>query len=168
MKWTEILLVSLVTAAGVAGVGHLASQWSTRPAEAAAEHGEGSSGRGGWGGERHASHGWSRLCADPTSLDYALGYVRTELSLSAAQAPEWDRFAATVRMASERLGRACGSDPRALRDAATALAAAEDRLAAGLEWLKEVRPAFADFYDQLDERQRALLDTRFRRGHGHR
>ena len=85
-----------------------------------------------------------------------------------AQAPEWGRFAATVRMARERLGRACGSDPRALRDAATALAAAEERLAAGLDWLKEVRPAFADLYAQLDERQRALLDTRFRRGHGHR
>ena len=168
MKFTEMMLVSLVTAAGVVGLGHLASEWSARPAEAAAERGDGSWGRGGWRGERHGGRGWAAMCADPASLDYALGYVKTELRLSAAQAPEWDRFAASVHAASERLRLACGSDPKALHDAATALAAAEDQLAAGLDWLKEVRPAFAELYAQLDERQRTLLDTRLRRGHGHR
>lgn len=168
MKWTELLLVSLVTAVCVVGLAHLASQWSARPAEAAAERGDWSWGRGAWRGERPAGHGWAGMCAKPASLDHALGYVKTELSLSAAQAAEWDRFAATVRAASGRLRRACGNGPKAPHDAVTALAAAEDQLAAGLDWLKEVRPAFAELHAQLDERQRALIDARFKRGHGHR
>ncbi len=156
MKWTEMMLVSLVTAAGVVGLGHLASEWSARPAQAASERQSGH------------RHGLQRMCADPASIDYALGYVKTELRLSAAQAPEWDRFAATVGVASERLRRACASDARDAQDAATALAATEDQLAAGLDWLKEVRPAFVELYAQLDQRQRTLLDTRLKRGHGHR
>lgn len=168
MKWTEMLLLSLVTAAGVLGLGHLASQWSARPAEAAAERSDGMFGRGAWRGERQGHHGWSRLCGDPAALDDALGYVKTEMRLSAAQAPEWDRFAAAVREASERLRGACATDINAASDAASALAAAEAQLAAGLEWLGIVRPAYAALHTQLDARQRALLDTRFRRGHGHR
>jgi hypothetical protein len=169
MKWTELALCASLTTIAVGGLAYLAGEWAGRPAAAAAERGGEWWGRGWWrGGEDGRGHGWRCVCAEPAAFDHALGYLKRELGLTAAQTLEWERFAAALGEANARLRQACDGDPATARDAARLLAATEIQLAAATDWLKTARPALTRLYAALDERQRALIDTRFGPRHARR
>jgi hypothetical protein len=124
----------------------------------------------GWHGHgRH--HMARRLCSDERDawIEDKLELVESFVDFDDEQRPAWDALAEAVRAGSGRVGESCaGLDLEALPASAPArLEQMELMLSTGLDVVREVRPAFEQFYAVLDDQQKAALDrltTRHRDG----
>lgn len=158
-KWLYALIGSLVTSGVLGGVAAGSHRYGPRAALADAPRHHGF---GHW----HGGHGdgWSHLCAQPdAALDGITAYLKRALAPTEAQAEAFARLARSLGDAASLMARACdgGGSASADETAAAALERMETLMAAGLEALRGVRPAFDALYAVLDERQRATLDALF-------
>ena len=154
--------LTLGAAAGMAG---LVQAW---PGSYLTEERRGAmrlAGHGGWG-RRHGDHGaggWSRFCTgDGTArMDGLIDFVEDHLALGPEQAEAWGRLAEALRRGQASVEAACGAPEPAAGEnpAAVQLAQAEALLATGLDVVRGLRPALADFYRSLTGAQRAALDA---------
>ncbi len=93
---------------------------------------------------------------------------KTHLAITADQESAWTAFTDSLDHTSDRLKTLCG-DMRALpATAPEALALAETATVAGLEAIRDVRPAFNALYAVLDDEQRATINEHMARHGGHR
>ncbi len=129
-----------------------------------------------WSGGRHAWFGQSggqsggvaagrrgfRAFCDNRSSEWigdllVLGERR--LDLTAEHKPAWDDLGTAIRAAADDLAALCGQLTDAPKRSADArLAEAETMMAAGLDAVRRVQPAFHALYAALDESQRTMLD----------
>lgn len=115
----------------------------------------------GWHGHgRH--HMAQRLCGDERDawIEDKLELVESFVDFDDEQRPAWNALAEAIRAGSGRVGEGCaGLDLEALPASAPArLEQMELMLSTGLDVVREVRPAFDQFYAVLDDQQKAALD----------
>ncbi|MDX1540727.1 MAG: Spy/CpxP family protein refolding chaperone [Geminicoccaceae bacterium] len=114
------------------------------------------------GGHHGRGHGMmmGRMCSDQRAewLDERIAVVESFVDFTPEQEPAWSALKESVRDGSERVGEACASLEGAEDGPVGRLARMETMLAAGLDVVQGVRPAFEDFYAVLDEDQQAALD----------
>jgi hypothetical protein len=94
-------------------------------------------------------------------IDGQLAFVRAELRITEAQAPQWNAFAEVVRAQAQRLRDAVGSAMQAADQPATAPQVAERRiafLAAQLEAMRAVAAALGPLYATLNDEQKRSAD----------
>jgi len=115
----------------------------------------------GWHGRGH-HRGPGRFCAGARGekLEHAVDFVQSFVEFTPEQDEAWQAFTTSLMTGRERVRAACdeldqAEDPMQAPDA---LARAESLLTAGLEVVREVRPAFDRFYATLTEDQRKALD----------
>jgi hypothetical protein len=118
-----------------------------------------------WHGRAAGAEGAARWCggAREWRTEELLGLVERQLELTPAQTPAWEELGGALRAATARLAAACTPGPD---DAPGRLRQAETLLEAGLETLRELRPALERFHATLDETQRRTLDDLMVRRHG--
>jgi hypothetical protein len=94
-------------------------------------------------------------------VDGLIGFVEGYLALGPEQAEAWQRLAEALRRGQASLESACEApEPTAGENPTTVqLAQAEALLATGLDVVRSLRPALADFYASLTGAQRAALDA---------
>jgi hypothetical protein len=126
--------------------------------------------RGGWGhGWRHGRHGRGHqmICSDvrDDKIDQAVEFVESFVDFTPPQAEAWAKLTTAVRSGSARVGQACQDETLTKRPESSAakLGRAEKLLTIGLDIIKEVRPAYDEFYATLDDRQKKAVDQMFRR-----
>jgi hypothetical protein len=129
---------------------------SWRPGMMWQAHGGRHWGGGAWGGP----HGGFCAAARSERVEDMLGMVESFVTFTPEQAPAWAGLRDAVRAGSQRFDATCASLREAGEpgDPPARLARLELMLSAGLETLREVRPAFDAFYATLDERQKAAID----------
>ncbi len=159
MNSRKVIIAS--AAVGLALVGGLslaATDWqSVRPAFAAMGEGHGRHfGRHGRG------HGLARLCSERREERLAdmVGFVESFVDFTEEQEDAWNSLTVALDQGSDRIGAACG-ELKAEGRAETApdkMARLETMLEAGLDALRDVRPAFDSFYGTLDAEQKAAID----------
>jgi hypothetical protein len=161
MKTRKTLIVLGAAALAVAGGLTLAApRWeAARPAFAAVAEGHGHHfGRHGHG----PGHRLMRLCSERRGERLAdlVALVESFVDFTPEQDGAWSRLTAALDAGSARVETACGELKAAGRPetAPARLARLETLMAAGLEALREVRPAFDGFYAALDADQQAALD----------
>lgn len=113
---------------------------------------------GHWGHRR--VRGLHRICGDSRSqrLEGGIDFVEAFFSFNDQQKPAWDAFAAALRKGSDAIGRHCATLDERPSTAPGKLAVLETAMTAGLEVVREVRPAFERFYGTLNEDQKAAID----------
>lgn len=156
-----MMIVILSGLAGFGAVaGTLAAQGDRPPGiqQARGEH-------GGWfGGHRRGAGGhFGRLCDDARRtewLDDRLALVGSFATFTPEQTAAWTGFTDALRAGSTRIGEVCRTDQAAgpADNAPERLDRAERLMTAGLEILRELRPAFTSFYGTLNEEQQVALD----------
>jgi hypothetical protein len=94
-------------------------------------------------------------------MDGLIGFVEDYLALGPEQAEAWGRLAEALRRGQASVEAACGAPEPAAGEnpAAGQLAQAEALLATGLDVVRSLRPALADFYASLTGAQRTALDA---------
>ncbi len=114
-----------------------------------------------WHGKRQ-HRGYGHFCAGARGekLEHAIDFVQSFVEFSPEQDQAWQDFTGALLDGRERVRTACdeldqAEDPM---QAPAALARAESLLTAGLEVVREIRPAFDRFYGTLSEDQRKALD----------
>ena len=158
-----ISAIGLGTAGGVYAANQMPSLGGPHAASVLA----GSMGHG-WHGKRH-HRGPGRVCAGARGekLEHAIDFVQSFVDFTPEQDAAWQDFSASLMNGRERVRAACdeldqAEDPL---NAPDALARAESLLTAGLEVVREVRPAFDTFYATLSEDQKKALDQLINRRH---
>lgn len=123
---------------------------------------------GGWHHGRGPGGMLGRLCGERRGewLDARIDAVESFVTFTPEQAPAWDSLVTAVRSGGERVGEACTALDGEAQDPTGRLARMEIMLAAGLDVVREVRPAFNDFYAVLDDDQKAALDRLMERRRG--
>ena len=159
MKTRKVIIAS--AAAGLALVGGLslaAPDWqAVQPAYSAPGEGQGRHfGRHGRG------YGLGRLCSGRREERLAdmVGFVESFVDFTDEQQAAWNSLTVALDQGSDRIGAACG-ELRAEGRAETApdkMARLETMLEAGLDAVRDVRPAFDSFYDTLDAEQKEAID----------
>ena len=161
MNTKKALIVSAV--AGLALVGGLslaAPSWdAVRPAFAAVGDGPGRHfGRHGHGG----GHKLMRLCSERRDERLAdlVAFVESFVDFTPEQTGAWTGLTAALDSGSARIDTACGELRTAGRPetAPDKLARFEVLLGAGLDAVREIRPAFEGFYAVLDAEQKDAID----------
>lgn len=171
MMWTQVILGSVLTAALVVGADRVAQHWTSKPAQAA-ETSVAQAGDRAWSGfghrwrqrgegRGHAGAGWCG--ADWAGLEAWDGYVVRALSLTDEQGAAWTRLRAAIQSTRPTLEQACGDAPAT----GASMARAETMLAAGLDAVRQVRPAYEAFHAVLNDDQRRMLDEHRGRRHRH-
>ena len=128
---------------------------------------------GGYRGHhRGGRHGMKMVCSDRRAekVEDAIGFAEAFFTFKGEQKVAWDGLATALRDGSTTIGKHCEA-MKAHSGQETAIgkfARMETMLAAGLEVLQTVRPAFDKLYATLDEKQQAALDKMTRRGGGRR
>jgi len=159
MKTRNVVIAS--AAAGLALVGGLslaAPDWqAVRPAFSAPGEGHGRHfGRHGRG------HGLARLCSERREERLAdmVGFVESFVDFTPEQDAAWSSLTAALDSGNDRIGAACGELEAAGRaeTAPDKVARLETMLEAGLDALRDVRPAFDTFYGTLNAEQKAAID----------
>jgi hypothetical protein len=155
-----LIVIGAATLALVAGLSLAAPRWeAARPAVAAMTGGHGHHyGRHGHG----AGHGLMHLCSERRGerLSDLVAFVESFVDFTPEQTGAWSTLTAALDAGSARIGTACAELETAGRPetAPERLARLETLLAAGLDAVREVRPAFDGFYAALDSDQQAALD----------
>jgi hypothetical protein len=155
--WRYALIGSVVGAGIIGALAAGAQRFGPRQAfaEAWPHH--------GFGHRHHGEAGpLGHFCGEDreAALDAAIAYLERKVEPSAAQAGSFARFAESMRRAGAVMAGACAPDMAASEpaSAAASLARLEAMMAAGLEALREARPAFDALYAVLHEGQRKTLD----------
>ena len=163
MNTKKALIVSAV--AGLALVGGLslaAPSWdAVRPAFAAVGDGPGRHfGRHGHG--HGGGHKLMRLCSERRDERLAdlVAFVESFVDFTPEQTGAWSELTTALDNGSGRIDTACGELRTAGRPetAPDRLARFEVLLEAGLDAVREVRPAFEGFYAVLDAEQKDAID----------
>ena len=120
-------------------------------------------------GGHHRGHGIPRLCSEARTehLDAGIGFVEAFFSFDDDQKPAWEALETALREGGEMIGQHCAAMRGRPSDAPGRLERLETLLAAGLDVVRKVRPAFARFYETLDADQKAAID-RIADGNRHR
>jgi hypothetical protein len=92
---------------------------------------------------------------------------KAHLAITAEQQATWAAFTASLDRTSDRLKTLCGDMTALPATAPEALALAETATVAGLEAIRDVRPAFDALYAVLDDEQRAIINEHMARHRGH-
>jgi hypothetical protein len=103
--------------------------------------------------------GYMRLCS-PLSVglyEWRVRWVERFVRPTNQQRPPLDELSAASAEAKETIAAACQKEP--VKTTTLQLAIMEKRVAAMLEALKIVRPAYENFYSSLDARQRDFLNA---------
>ena len=103
--------------------------------------------------------GYRRLCA-PLSVglyEWRMQWVERFVKPTDAQRPLLNDLLAASTKAKETIVAACPREP--VETTTVQLAVMEKRVAAMLEALKIIRPAYDNFYASLDSQQKALVDS---------
>ena len=158
-KTRNVLIVTTVAAAAMIGGLTLAgSGWepAQRAFAAVGEDGGRHFGRHGPG------HRLARLCGErrDARLQDMVAFVESFVDFTPEQAAAWSGLTAALGDGSTRIGAACSELEAAGRpeSAPGKLARLEVMLEAGLETVREVRPAFDGFYATLDAEQKQAID----------
>ena len=162
MNRKRLIALGALTAIGLGTAGgvYAANQMPALGGPQAASVLAGSMGHG-WHGKRH-HRGPGHFCAAARGerLEHAVDFVQSFVDFTPEQDAAWQDFTASLMTGRERVRAACdeleqAEDPMQAPDA---LARAESMLTAGLEVVREVRPAFDRFYATLSEDQKEALD----------
>lgn len=157
MSWKHGVIGSLVTTALLGGLALAAPRWWPAPAYA-----DGAAGHAGGFGPRHHGGGFAHLCQGDhgAMLAAVIIYLERRLDPNETQAEAFARLTDALRSGAATLAAGCFETeaPEQRADAPSSLAATEAMLAAGLEALRTIRPAFDMLYAMLDARQREVLD----------
>lgn len=159
MKTRNVIIASAV--AGLALVGGLslaAPDWqAVRPALSAVGEGH-----GGHFGRHGHGHRLGRLCSERRDERLAdlVGFVESFVDFTPEQSTAWSGLTTALDDGSKRIDAACTALEAAGRPetAPDRLARLETLLEAGLDAVREVRPAFEGFYATLDDQQKAAVD----------
>lgn len=110
--------------------------------------------------DHRRGRGLHRICGDSRSqkLEGGIDFVEAFFSFNDQQKPAWDALAAALRKGSDAIGRHCAALGERPSTAPGKLAVLETAMTAGLEVVREVRPAFERFYGTLNEDQKAAID----------
>jgi hypothetical protein len=113
-------------------------------------------------------HG-ARMCQMDEHIDGDLAFLKAELKISEAQAPQWNLFAHAFRAEREKRARLCREalqQAHEVRSASLpeAIKLAEDQLAARLDSLRAMRVAVQPLYDSLSKDQKKSADQIMRGG----
>lgn len=133
-----------------------------------------SGGHGGGyrGHHRGGRHGMRMICSDRRAekVEDAIGFAEAFFTFRGEQKTAWDGLATALRDGSTTIGKHCAAmkDDDSQKTVIGKFARMETMLAAGLEVVQTVRPAFDKLYATLDEKQQAALDKMIRRGGGRR
>ena len=103
--------------------------------------------------------GYMRLCS-PLSVglyEWRVSWVERFVRPTDQQRPPLDELSAATTKAKETIAAACQREP--VDSTTLQLAIMEKRVAAMLEALKIVRPAYESFYASLDARQKDFLNA---------
>lgn len=136
--------------------------------------GEARSHRAHFGGHHGGHHGGGhafmigRLCGVERGewLDERIDLVESFVDFTPEQELAWTALKDAVRAGGERVGQACASIEPADDGPTGRLAQVETMLAAGLDVVRGVRPAFEEFYAVLERDQQAALDRLMERRGG--
>ena len=113
---------------------------------------------------------FQRMCTDgPARLAGMIAYAEVKLNLRAEQRPAWEQLTTAVRNAAQPLQRVC-TQTTALPEPGDMLGRldmGERFMTAGLEAIRTVRPALAQFQATLSPEQQATLRDLMGRGRGH-
>jgi hypothetical protein len=166
MRLRRVVMASLLSAAAV-GFGSVLLHWPNAWA-----HGGWAESDGGDSGWRQRwsqrGHGGGHFCRDgDKGMDRVLEWARWELALTPGQSDAFERLAQAGRGAGAKMASLCADQKAdaAQTSAPDRLAGLEAALAAGLDVVREVRPAFTDFYAVLTAEQRQILDRHLQRRH---
>lgn len=151
----------VTTAAAVAIVAGLSLVGFSYGAASHSRHGEEAAGRyhamGGHGGHRFA-----RLCSERREerLENMIGLVESFADFTAEQTAAWDDLTRALNSGSATIGATCDELKAEGRPqtAGEKLAAMERMMETGLVALRQVRPAFDNFYAVLDDEQKQAID----------
>ena len=173
MQFSQVLITSIVAAIAVVGITHAFASWGESPAYASAQTGPRAM-RASWSGGGHGwfggnggrgdgagRHGFRAFCDNRSNewIGDMLALGERRLDLGSEQKPVWDELGTAVRAASDDLAALCGQMTDAPERSADAkLVQAETMMAAGLDALRRVQPAFHALYAALDDSQRKTLD----------
>lgn len=125
----------------------------------------------GWRGHRGGhGHRMKMLCSDQRTerLNQMIGFGDAFFNFNGEQKTAWTGLTATLRDASEDVGKRCDvvkAEGRATSPTAR-LARMEGHMSTGLSIIQKVRPSFDTFYGTLNEDQKAALEQFMKRG-GH-
>jgi hypothetical protein len=157
-----LIIVTLVIgtlAVGAGGVAVMRPDLGLRAAEIVAQSAHG----GGHG------RGLERLCSSQRDerLEDGLSFVESFVDFTPEQTQAWTELATALRAGSASIGQTCGelgslSIPEHAPDK---LALVETMLTKGVAVLGQVRPAFATFYETLDDDQKQAIDRLASRRH---
>ena len=168
MQFSQVLITSIVAAIAVVGIAFLFIGRGWGPSYVGLEAGphatpaNWSAGGHGWyrpGGR--GRHGFRAFCDERSGdwIEDLLVLGERRLDLTTEQKPAWDELGAAVRAASTDLRGLCAQMTDAPKRSADArLAEAETMMAAGLDAMRRVQPAFHALYAALDASQRKALD----------
>lgn len=119
-----------------------------------------------------AHHGLARFCAPERGerINDLARFVESFIKLTPDQTTAWNRLLDSLRAGSTSIDSACEEFARADKpDTATErLARVESLLSAGLDAVRQVRPAFDGFYAALDEDQKRIIDELISKRRSHR
>jgi hypothetical protein len=110
---------------------------------------------------------FQRMCSDgPARLAGMIAYAEVKLNLRAEQRPAWDQLTAAVRNAQQPLQRLCTQTTAMPEpgDMLGRLDMGERFMTAGLEAIRTVRPALAQFQATLSPEQKTTLTDLMGRG----
>ncbi|MDA1099443.1 MAG: Spy/CpxP family protein refolding chaperone [Proteobacteria bacterium] len=160
----------VAVAAVVATTLSLGSTVSAKGTEASAASGLFGGDHHGWGhGGGRGGRGMAHLCgpARGEKIAHAISFVDNFLTFTSPQQKAWEELAEALRAGDARIGVACEAfkDGKPPQSATAKLAMAESFLAAGLDVVQQVRPAFDRFYATLNDKQRKSLNDLLSRRH---
>ena len=164
MSARKILIGTGVAVAVLAGTAVVWSAvWPTGPSYAAgvvARNMEFGGGHGHW--SHGDGHGMAMICSDERDrrLEHGLAFVEGFGNFTPEQTAAWNELASAIRAGSATIGEKCRELDQAgvPQTAPERLARFESMATTGLEIVKNVRPAFDDFYATLSDKQKKALD----------
>lgn len=119
-----------------------------------------SHGRHGWWGHSNDGHAGMSYCETGhiTRISEMGPHLQSWLELDDAQSTAWFKVERKIERTVTELSKYCdGTGAATVRDR---LERAEMTMTAGAAAIRDLRPAFDQFYESLDERQQAMLDEK--------
>ena len=162
---STLIVLSVASLAFVGGAALTHNNWEfARPALAAS--GEKGEKRMQYHGKRHG--GMGMMCSSKRGARYKtmVSFIDSFASLTPEQAAAWEQLTSAIDESNTKLDATCEEVKEAGRPKTTPerMARMEFMMSAGLEALQTVRPAFDNFYAQLDDKQKKAID-RMNKGH---
>lgn len=162
--------------AWAAGTGAQAQTANDRPMQMAQGHGHGDHGMRGHRGH-HGHHGQRGAMMSPERIEGRLAFLKTELKITEAQAPQWNAYAEFKRNQAKALQarhaafkeqRAAhkkdGAERRESRPLPERLAAREKMIEQHLAEMKQSKAVIEPLYNALSPEQRKTADQLMGRG----